>query len=197
MGQSGVWVGLFRRSPLAPTVFEVLPGARPRVRAWLATQRVATAWTRDPHAPALEAWALADGGVLAVARWARAEVPAAADALPSGLLVVGFGAFRLLTAVLGVPRPTRPLPGEPLSDLDALRRAHEAASACSPDEIEQAELLATCVDRPTLRWVAAALAAATASRPLAAGAAAARPTPGPAPRPSPRDRPPTTGTLAG
>jgi hypothetical protein len=190
---TGAWTGLFGRSSLAPTVFDVLPDARPRVREWLAVQTVATAWTRDPHAPAIEAWALADGGVLAVARWTPPGAPDAGEALPSGLHVVGFGAFRLLTAALGVPRPTRPLPGEPLFDLDALRRAHETTSPACPDAVEQAELLATCVDRRSLRLVAGALdAASTPARAAVVVAPAGR-----RPSPFPRDRPPAAGTLAG
>jgi hypothetical protein len=187
---TGRWTGLFGRSSLAPTVFDVAPDARRRVREWLTAQSVATAWTRDPHAPVVDAWAVADGGVLAVARWMPAGVPDAGEALPSGLYVVGFGAFRLLTVALGAPRPVRPLPGEPLFDLDALCRAHEAASPTCPDAVEQAELLATCVDRRTLRLVAGALDAP--SRPAAGPAPVVR-----RPSPFPRDRPPTAGTLAG
>jgi hypothetical protein len=171
-------------------VFEVTAEGRPRVREWLAAQSVATAWARDPHAPAVDAWALADGGALAVARWTRAGVADGTDALPGGLYVVGFGAFRLLTAELGVPRPGRPLPGEPLADLDALRRAHQAASPTCPDAVEQAELLATCVDRRTLRLVANALEAA--ATPVRAADVARRVHP----TPYPRDRPPGPGTLA-
>lgn len=189
---TGEWTGLFGRSSLAPTVFEVAPGARPRVREWLAAQEVATAWTRDPHAPAVEAWAVADGGVVAVARWTPTGAPPAGEALPSGLYVVGFGAFRLLTVALGVPRPVRPVPGEPLVDLDALCLAHQAVSPTCPDAVEQAELLATCVDRQTLRLVAGALdAASTPARPVVVAPAGRRPSP------FPRDRPPATGTLAG
>ncbi|MFC5947266.1 hypothetical protein ACFQH9_03115 [Pseudonocardia lutea] len=189
--RAGTWTALFGRSSLAPTVFEVSAAGRARVREWLAAQTVATAWTREPHAPAIDAWAVADGGVLAVARWGRSADPGE-DPLPSGLHVVGFGTFRLLTVALGVPRPVRPLPGEPLVDLDAVTRAHAAASPTCPDAVEQAELLATCVDRPTLRLVAAALhAAATPGR----GAVVA----GPDRRtsPAPRARPSGTGTLAG
>jgi hypothetical protein len=189
---TGAWTGLFGRSSVAPTVFDVAPEARPRVREWLAGQSVPTAWTRDPHAPAVDAWAVADGGVLAVARWTPTGTADAGEALPSGLYLVGFGAFRLLTAALGVPRPVRPLPGEPLFDLDALCRAHRAASATCPDAVEQAELLATCVDRRTLRLVAGALdAAATPARPAVVAPGRRRPSP------FPRDRPPAAGTLAG
>ncbi|MCE0763678.1 hypothetical protein LWC35_12285 [Pseudonocardia kujensis] len=189
---TGEWTGLFGRSSLAPTVFDVTPDARPRVREWLAAQHVATAWTRDPHAPAVDAWAVADGGVLAVARWTPAAgAPDADRALPSGLYLVGFKAFRLLTAVLAVPRPVRPLPGEPLFDLDALCRAHRNASATCPDAVEQAELLATCTDRRTLRLVAGALDAAAHARPRVVGPEAVPPSP------CPRDRPPAAGTLAG
>ncbi|GAA4678465.1 hypothetical protein GCM10023215_09280 [Pseudonocardia yuanmonensis] len=192
MGVAGEWTGLFGRSALASTVFEVAPVGRPRVREWLAAQSVATAWTRDPHAPAVDAWAVADGGVLAVARWSPARSAGDEDMLPSGLYVVGFGAFRLLTAALEVPRPVRPLPGEPLADLDALIRAHEAVSPTCREAVEQAELLATCVDRPTLRLVAGALhAATTPGRPAVVSAPVRQPSP------AHRGHPPGTGTLAG
>ncbi|MCE3551854.1 hypothetical protein LWC33_10340 [Pseudonocardia sp. RS11V-5] len=189
---TGEWTGMFGRSSLAPTVFDVAPDTRSRVREWLAAQSLPTAWTRHPHAPAVDAWAVADGGVVAVSRWSPAGAPDADGALPSGLYVVGFGAFRLLTAALGVPRPVRPLPGEPLFDLDALCRAHRAASASCPDAVEQAELLATCVDRRTLRLVAGALdAAATPARSGIVAPDGCRPSP------FPRDRPPAAGTLTG
>jgi hypothetical protein len=149
------WTTGFTRSPLAAGVFAVAPPFRPAVRAWLADEPCPTAWSRDPHLPAIDAWALLDGGVLSVAH----SGPTTTDDVPGGLYVVGFGAFRLLTAELGCPRPTRPLPGEPLYDLDELRCAHLARSPSCPDAREQAELLATCVDRRTLRWVATAFAA--------------------------------------
>ncbi|GAA4542623.1 hypothetical protein [Pseudonocardia xishanensis] len=152
---AGDWTGSFLRSPLAPTVFETAPAVRPVLRAWLAEQVGARAETREPLRPAVDAWAVLDGGVLAVAHCR----PAGPQDLPAGLHVVGFGAFRLVTAELGLARPLRPVPGEPLYDLDSLRRAHRARPAECPDAREQAELLATCVDARSLRWVAGALAA--------------------------------------
>ncbi|WP_181782457.1 hypothetical protein, partial [Pseudonocardia pini] len=101
----GDWTGCFVRSALAPTVFEIAPGARPAVREWLGRQACAAACSRDPHLPAVDAWAVLDGGVLGVAHWR----PTAQCGLPSGLYIVGFGAFRLVTAEIGLARPTRPL----------------------------------------------------------------------------------------
>lgn len=151
---AGDWTGSFARSPLVPTVFETAPAIRPALRAWLADQGCATAWTREPPLPAVDAWTVLDGGVLSVAH----AHPVGPGGLPAGLHVVGFGAFRLVTAELGLARPLRPLPGEPLYDLDSLHRAHRARPAECPDAREQAEVLATCVDARSLRWVATALA---------------------------------------
>jgi len=157
---AGDWTVWFGRSGLAPTVFEVRPPGRAAVRRWLAAEGLATASGRDPHSPAVDAWAVLDGGVLAVARWDRPGVPAPPGALAAGLYVVGYGAFRLLTAALGIPRPERPLPGEPLPDPVALAREHAALRAGSPDAEELAQLLASCTDIRELRLVAGAFAAA-------------------------------------
>jgi hypothetical protein len=158
MACSGEWTGSFARSALAPGLFVVGAGCRAAVRAWAVAQRGACATDREPHGPVLDAWAVLDGGVLAVASWRPAD-----GALAAGLYVVGFGAFRLLTADLGMPGPTRPLPDEPLYDLAALRTAHRSRSVACPDAREQAELLATCDDVRTLRRVATALLTTTRS----------------------------------
>lgn len=156
MAYSGEWTGSFARSALAPAVFVVGPGCRSAVRAWASTQRGPTATAREPHGPVLTAWAVLDGGVLAVA--SRQPIDGALDA---GLYVVGYGAFRLLTAELGMAAPVRPLPGEPLYDLDDLRAAHRARPPGCPDAREQAELLATCGDPGTLRRAATVLTTLT------------------------------------
>ncbi|GAA1849168.1 hypothetical protein GCM10009836_31150 [Pseudonocardia ailaonensis] len=152
------WTVWFARSALAPTVFEVRPAGRSAVRRWLAGEHLATAGGRDPHSPVVDAWAVLDGGIVAVARWDRPGTPPPPDVLPAGLYVVGFGAFRLLTAALGVPRPERPLPGEPLYEAAVLARAHE--DTCTEDADEVAQLLASCSDSRELRLVAGALAGA-------------------------------------
>jgi hypothetical protein len=150
------WTVWFGRSALAPTVFEVRPPGRAAVRRWVAGARLATAAGRDPHSPVVDAWAVLDGGILAVARWDRPGTPPPRDPLPAGLYVVGFGAFRLVTAAIGVPRPERPLPGEPLYDPAALADAHRRTRAADAEEV--AQLLATCSDSRELRLVAGALA---------------------------------------
>jgi hypothetical protein len=165
MASTGEWTGSFVRSALAPSVFVVAPEARAAVRAWAVAQRCAAATSREPHRPVLDAWAVLDGGILAVASWQPDP-----GALVAGLYVVGFGAFRLVTAELGPAGPTRPVPGEPLYDLAALRAAHSALTArpvTCPDAREQAELLATCDDARSLRRVATALASTARSHTLA------------------------------
>lgn len=168
------WDEVFTPSDLGPAVFDVRWDLRPRLRRWLAEHDLTAASGREPHRPAVDAWALLDGGVIAVSAVTLPAAPpgavplpgrgAAAGALPgpsSGLLtpgmrVVGFRTLRLLTARLGPAGPPSALPGEHL-DVPGLvddlfdGRRHDAESA------EQAELLATATDRSSLRWVVAAL----------------------------------------
>lgn len=158
MASAGEWTGSFARSPLAPSVFTVEPGCRAAVRAWATAQAGAVATSREPHRPVLDAWAVLDGGVLAVASWRPPLDAPEPGALAPGLYVVGFGAFRLVTAELGMSRPARRLPGEPLHDLETLRAGHRARSVTCPEAAEQAELLATCDDARSLRRVATAFA---------------------------------------
>ena len=155
------WPNVLPESDLCAGVFEVRWDVRPRLRRWLAAHDLPTGRLREPHLPAVDAWAVLDGGVLSVSSVTVAgqvPEPSWSPPLTAGMRVVGYRPFRLLVAELALAGPTSTLPGEPPSDPDALRAAFEARV---PDGAtrEQAELLATCTDRSSLRWVAAALAA--------------------------------------
>jgi hypothetical protein len=154
------WPDVLPESDLGPGVFEVRWDVRPRLRRWLAAHDLPTARLREPHLPAVDAWALLDGGVLSVSSVTVAghtPEPSWSPPLTAGMRVVGFRPFRLLVAELALAGPATTLPGEPESDPDALRAAFEARVADGTTR-EQAEMLATCTDRSSLRWVAAALA---------------------------------------
>lgn len=153
------WTDVLTGSDLCAGVFDVRWDVRPRLRRWLAAHDLPTARLREPHLPAVDAWALLDGGVLCVSSVTvagHAPEPSWSQPLPAGMRVIGFRAFRLLVAELALAGPAATLPGEPASHPDALRAEFEARV---PDgaTTEQAELLSTCTDRSSLRWVVAAL----------------------------------------
>ncbi|BBG01105.1 MULTISPECIES: hypothetical protein [Pseudonocardia] len=155
------WDEVFTPSDLGSGVFDVRWDLRPRLRRWLAAQNLPTASGREAHRPAVDAWAMLDGGVIAVSAvtlpGTGASSPApAALLLGPGMRVIGYRTLRLLIDRLELPGPEQPLAGEHLdvpglvADLFDTRR-HDAAA------IEQVELLASCTDRSTLRWVVTAL----------------------------------------
>ncbi|MBC3192955.1 hypothetical protein H7X46_18000 [Pseudonocardia sp. C8] len=168
------WDEVFVPSDLGSGVFEVRWDLRPRLRRWLSAQDLPAASGRETHRPAIDAWALLDGGVIAVSAVTLPGAPPGAVPLPGrpataglvpgppsplltpGMRVIGFRALRLLIARLRLPGPEQALRGEHLDvpgvveDLFDARR-HDTAA------VEQAELLATCTDRSTLRWVVTAL----------------------------------------
>jgi hypothetical protein len=143
------WSTAFHRSPLGAAVFDVVPDYRYTVLAWASIQDVPTVRHRALHVPAVEAWAVLDGGVTSLEGYG-------ATSLPCGVRVVGFQALRLMIADLRLAGPGRPFDGETVLDPDELRRAHRTA-ARTPSTVEQAELLASCHDAVLLRWVAATL----------------------------------------
>ncbi len=144
------WSSAFRPYPLGATVFDVAREYRYAVLAWASTQDVPTMRQRALHVPAVEAWAVLDGGVTSLEGYG-------ATSLPCGVRVVGFQVLRLLIADLGLVGPVQPFDGETVLDPEELRRAHRATGR-SPTAVEQAELLASCHDAVLLRWVAATLA---------------------------------------
>jgi hypothetical protein len=135
---------------LGPAVFEIAPALRQRVRDWAAARGVAFAARHDVHWPAVEGWAVLDGGVTTVSGYGLTT-------LPHGVRVLGFAALRLLLADLGAAGPDEPFPGERPVDIAELRRRHATTPRDAPETIEQAELLAVCRDAELLRWVAATL----------------------------------------
>ncbi|MEJ8282041.1 hypothetical protein [Pseudonocardia spirodelae] len=168
------WDEVFTPSDLAECVFDVRWDLRPRLRRWLAEHDLPTASGRETHRPAIDAWALLDGGVIAVSAVTLPGAPPGAVPLPGrepaagatppprspllspGMRLIGHRTLRLVVARLGLPGHDDPLPGEHrdvpgvVDDLfDGRRRDGEST--------EQAELLATCTDRTSLRWVVAAL----------------------------------------
>ncbi len=143
------WSSVFRRSPFGAAVFDVAPDYRYTVLAWASIQDVPTARHRELHLPAVEAWAMLDGGVTSLEGYG-------ATSLPCGVRVVGFQALRLLIADLRLAGPVRPFDGETVLAPAELRKVHNAAGR-SPAATEQAELLASCHDAVLLRWVAATL----------------------------------------
>ena len=146
------WSSAFRRSPLGAAVFHVATDYRYTVLAWASTQDVPTVRQHALHVPAVEAWAVRDGGVTSLEGYG-------ATSLPCGVRVVGFRALRLLIADLGLSAPL-PFDGETVLDPEELRSAHRARGR-STEAVEQAELLASCHDAVLLRWVAATLGGAT------------------------------------
>ena len=144
------WSTAFPRSPHGAAVFDVATDYRYTVLAWASTQDVPTVRHHAVHIPAVEAWAVLDGGVTSLEGYG-------ATSLPCGVRVVGFQVLRLLIADLGLVGPARPFDGETVVDSKELRCAHRATGR-SPSAIEQAELLASCHDAVLLRWVAATLA---------------------------------------
>jgi len=154
------WTDVLTGSDLCAGVFDVRWDVRPRLRRWLAAHHLPTASLREPHLPAVDAWALLDGGVLCVSSVTIAghvPEPASSPPLPAGMRILGFRAFRLLVAELALAGPSTTLPGEPRTDPDALRAEFEGR-VVDGASLEQAELLASCTDRLSLHWVAAALA---------------------------------------
>lgn len=58
------WSEGFRATGEGPAVFLVAPAQRAAVLAWVARQCVPTLSRRDLHVPAVDAWAVLDGGLL-------------------------------------------------------------------------------------------------------------------------------------
>jgi len=142
------WSSAFRRSPLGAAVFDVATDFRYTVLAWASIQDVPTVRQHALHVPAVEAWAVLDGGVVSLEGYG-------ATTLPCGVRVVGFQALRLMIADLDLAGPA-PFDGETVLGPEDLRSAHRAIGR-SPEAVEQAELLASCHDAVLLRWVAATL----------------------------------------
>jgi hypothetical protein len=149
-----IWSDAFDGAGEGPGVFVVAPAQRAAVLTWVGHQRVATVSRRELHAPAVDAWAVLDGGVVQLH-------PHHTTRLAAGLRVVGFRALRLIAAELALATPGDGLPGEgpAILDVDELRRRHRSTPPHRPAVLEQAELLAACIDAPTLRWVSTTLAA--------------------------------------
>ena len=168
------WNEVFTPSDLGDGVFDVRWDLRPRLRRWLAHHDLPAASGREVHRPATDAWALLDGGVIAVSavtlpggppggspppgRHAAAERGPAPSSplLTPGMRVIGHRALRLLVARLRLTGPGQALSGEHLDVPGVVEdlfdgRSNDAAA------VEQAELLASCTDRATLRWVVTAL----------------------------------------
>lgn len=152
------WSDVLTCSALGAGIFDVRWDLRPRLRRWMAAHDLPTASSREPHLPAVDAWALLDGGVIAVS--SVGVTPSDPDGfwqtLSPGMRVLGFRTFRLLVAQLALAGPSTVLAGEPVTDPDALRAEFEHRRIDAAAR-EQAEMLATCTDRSSTRWVAAAL----------------------------------------
>ena len=151
------WSSAFRRSPLGAAVFDVATDFRYTVLAWASIHDVPTVRQHALHVPAVEAWAVLDGGVVSLEGYG-------ATTLSCGVRVVGFQALRLVIADLDLAGPA-PFDGETVLGPEELRSAHRAIGR-SPEAVEQAELLASCHDAVLLRWVAATL-----TKPVQAAAA--------------------------
>jgi hypothetical protein len=95
------WSAAFRRSPLGAAVFDVATEYRYTVLAWASNQDVPTVRRHALHVPAVEAWAVLDGGVTSLEGYG-------ATSLSCGVRVVGFQVLRLLIADLGLAGPARP-----------------------------------------------------------------------------------------
>ncbi|MBW0102363.1 hypothetical protein [Pseudonocardia sp. KRD291] len=152
------WDDVLTGSDLGAGIFDVRWDVRPRLRRWLAAHGLPAASSREPHLPAVDAWALLDGGVISVASVAVAprDPAVGGQVLSPGMRVLGFRTFRLLVAQLALPGPATVLSGEAVSDPDALRAEFENRRVDGAAR-EQAELLASCTDRSSTRWVAAVL----------------------------------------
>lgn len=155
------WTDVLTPSPLSDGVFDVRWDVRPRLRRWLAAHDLPEASGREPHLPAVDAWAVLDGGVISVSSVTvsgREPEPGWSPPLTAGMRVIGHRTFRLLVAELALAGPATAPDGGPAADPDALRAEFDARTTDATGR-EQAELLVTCTDRSALRWVAAALGA--------------------------------------
>ncbi len=153
------WTDVLTASDVCSGVFDVRWDVRPRLRRWLAAHDLPEARSREPHLPVVDAWAVLDGGVLSVSSVTlsgREAKPSWSLPLTAGMRVIGFRAVRLLIAELALAGPAAVLAGEQVTDPDVLRAEFENRVTDRASR-EQAELLATCTDRSSLRWVAAAL----------------------------------------
>lgn len=153
------WSDAFGRTDEGPAVFAVALPQRGAVLGWAGEQRhVPRVSNRELYSPAIDAWAVLDGGVSSL-HAASPHNGSPAGSLCAGVRVVGYRALRLIAAELGLAAPWEPFPGEVLLEVDELRTRHRVASSDCPSAVEQAQLLASCVDAPTMRWVAATLLA--------------------------------------
>ncbi|MEQ3554426.1 hypothetical protein WIS52_28505 [Pseudonocardia nematodicida] len=168
------WDEVFTESDLGCGILDVRWDLRPRLRRWLSGQNLPSASGRETHRPATDAWALLDGGVIAVSAVTLPGSPpgalpipghpVAAGLLPApsspllspGMRVIGFRTLRLLVSRLGLVPPATALPGEHLDVPGVVEELYDARRN-DAEAVEQAELLATCTDRSTLRWVTGAL----------------------------------------
>jgi len=157
------WTDAFDATGEGPGVFAVAPAHRGAVVDWAVRRGLPAVATREVGAPAVDAWGVLDGGVL------RLHPHSRPGALAPGVRVVGWCALRLAAGELGFDVPAEALPGEPGPVPDAATLHRRAAVTVPPDPapVEQAEMLATCIDATTLRWVASALAATPVVRPVA------------------------------
>ncbi|MEU6698805.1 hypothetical protein [Pseudonocardia sp. NPDC046786] len=155
------WDEVFTPSDLGSGVFDVRWDLRPRLRRWLATQDLPTASGREAHRPAVDAWAMLDGGVIAVSAVTLPAGPGPSPApssplLGPGMRVIGYRTLRLLIDRLELPGPAQALRGEHLDVPGVVADLYDARRS-DAEATEQAELMASCTDRSTLRWVVTAL----------------------------------------
>ena len=96
VGHAGAagWADSFRRSDLGAAVFEVSRGIMPRVLEWAERQPIPRATRRSVHTPAVDAWAVLDGGIVSLDGYGPTT-------FPCGVRVIGLQAFRLVLADLG------------------------------------------------------------------------------------------------
>jgi hypothetical protein len=142
-----VWSEVFKRSRMSPGVFGVSAGHRQAVRDWVAHQDVPTLVSRGMYSSTVYGWAVLNGGISEIHRYGLTS-------LPSGVRVVGWQTLRLLIDQLGLVGPERVLPGEVFIDIEELRRRHGSDAARDDGAQRRADLLASCEDGATMRWVA-------------------------------------------
>lgn len=160
------WSEVFTRSRMAAGVFGVRAAHRQAVRDWVTHQDVPSVVSRGVYEPTVYGWAVLDGGITEIHQYGLSS-------LPTGIRVVGWQTLRLLVDELGLAGPRRVLPGEVAIEIEELRLRHLADTARDGAAHQRAELLASCADGDTMRWVAhdllgdATLGAGSGARPAA------------------------------
>jgi hypothetical protein len=140
------WSEVFHRSRLAPAAFLVTSSHQGDVFEWLTGQKVASCRASGMYSSLVDGWAVLDGGVTHISRYGLTS-------LPDGIRIIGWQTLRLLIHDLNLAPPNRALLQEPMGlGVEELLLRHRVATPDDDRAKEQAEILTTCDDGPSLQW---------------------------------------------